>query len=354
MLTGGFHSLTILMFISDRQKKMWRKATDQSSKSTGSTASTISTSEIKQIVHQLELQHYHDMTRKNYYAIWKVFNNFIVKLDVKPTLWEDRLTLFVGYLVHEKRQSKTIKCYISAIKAILKENSISLSEDRYLLSSMTRACKITNDKAIIRLPIHKALLQVLVRGVTCKYMNDSRVQQPYLEVLYKAMFTTAYFGMFRVGEISHGSHVIKAKDMHIANNKPKILFVLHTLKTHGRGDKPQMVKIQALQQLHTVNRRPVCCPFKFLQDYIRIRPAYTKQDEQFFVFCNNSPVMPIHFRTVLKNVLFDHSYDQHFYNCHSFRIVRSQDLAKLGLSVDLIRRLGRWSSKSNAVYTYLK
>ena len=56
---------------------------------------------------------------KNYYGIWKTFNQFIVRLDFKPTNWEDRITLFAGHLIHLGRKSNTVKSYISAIKAVL-------------------------------------------------------------------------------------------------------------------------------------------------------------------------------------------------------------------------------------------
>ena len=40
-------------------------------------------------------------------------------------------------------------------------------------------------------------------------------------------------------------HAVRATDLHIAVNKKKMMLVLHTSKTHGLGDKPQKIKIQA-------------------------------------------------------------------------------------------------------------
>ena len=69
-----------------------------------------------------------------------------------------------------------------------------------------------------------------------------------------------------MGEITAGTHPVLAKDVHIAENKDKVLFVLHTSKTHGKRDKPQMVRI-------TSNRNPnkasltesERCPFAMLK-----------------------------------------------------------------------------------------
>ena len=169
---------------------------------------------------------------------------------------------------------------------------------------------------------------------------------------------TSYFGMFRVGEITHGDHSIKARDIHIMQNKKKLLIMLRSSKTHCKADKPQYVKFTAN------NRRPpeACqngsnfnlCPFSALVEYLRHRKGFISLHEQFFVFKDRSPVLPRHFRKVLKDILAAKGYDSRLYNCHSFRIGRSQDLWKLGVSINTIKKLGRWSGKSNAVYAYLK
>ena len=44
--------------------------------------------------------------------------------------------------------------------------------------------------------------------------------KPYLQSLYLAIFTIAYYGMFRIGEIANSPHAMKAKDIEIADNKP--------------------------------------------------------------------------------------------------------------------------------------
>ena len=68
-----------------------------------------------------------------------------MQLDVTPASWEEKIILFVGFLMEQNRQSATIKSYVSAIKAILREDGIILSEDTYLLTSLTKACRLKND-----------------------------------------------------------------------------------------------------------------------------------------------------------------------------------------------------------------
>ena len=107
--------------------------------------SSISTSALEFYVEKLKSECNRSSTRKAYYGIWKSFNEFFDKLDVKPENWEDRLVLFVGYLISGKRKSSTIKSYISAIRAILREDAVELSENKYLLTSLTKACKYKNN-----------------------------------------------------------------------------------------------------------------------------------------------------------------------------------------------------------------
>ena len=159
-------------------------------------------------------------------------------LDKIPSTWEERLVLFVGYLMEQNKQSSTIKSYISAIKAILQEDRIKLSEDTYLITSLTKACRLKNDTVRVRLPIHRDLLIEIIPQV--KRHFD---QQHYLSILYQSLFITAYYGMFRVGELTSGDHPILAKDVHIAQNKDKVLFLLQTSKMHWKSDKPQIIKI---------------------------------------------------------------------------------------------------------------
>ena len=219
---------------------------------------------------------------KNYYCVWNIFNEFIVKLDRKPHNWEGRLTLFIAYLINQRKKSTTIRSYISAIRSILLENRIKICEDAFFLSSLTKACKLINDHAHTRLPIWIDLLHLLIKKID-GYFD----KQPYLNKLYEAIFISGYFGLLRIGELTESEHVIRAQDVQIGQNKDKILFVLHSSKTHDEGSKPQFVKITGLSDsscatstssLHRV------CPFRIIHNFITVRLSAKSIHEQFFVF----------------------------------------------------------------------
>ena len=182
--------------------------------------------------------------------------------------------------------------------------------------------------------------------------------QPFLGKLFLALFSTAYFGLFRVGELTAGSHPVLATDVHIAQNKKKVLFILRTSKTHTMGNRPQQIKI-ASKDRHkycrsgvSVDEQGFLCPYNILRNYLRVRGPARHLHEPFFVFSDHSPVMPVQFRVCLKTVLEFIGFDATLYNGHSFRIRHCGDLLKYGLSVETIKKLGRW--KSNAVFRYLR
>ena len=225
---------------------------------------------IEEIVEKLKSERYRNTTRQTYYRIWMIFNKFFVRLDHKPNNWEQRLVLFAAFLVDDKLKSSTVKTYVAAIKGILAENNVKISEDAFVLTSLTKACRIKNDHLILILPIEKDFLHMILDE--CQhYFNMPRNNQPYLQKLYSAMLVTGYCGLLHVGEITKGPHSIKAKDVHIGQNKEKFLFILRTSKTHDEGSCPQMVKVS-----HRIDKKKKSTkvikhnPFSILRDYVNL------------------------------------------------------------------------------------
>ena len=208
--------------------------------SKSSNSRSILTAYMADIVDRLQSHRYRSSTMANYYRVWKLMNDFYLQLDFKPNTWEDTLILFIRFLVNKKRKLSTVKCYISAIKAVLDIDGHPINEDKATLKALVRACRLHNDNIDVRFPIKRGLLQLIINGVKEIYAN-----QPYLSALYQALFATAYFGLFRIGELTFSEHVVKAVDVHVGTNKDKLMFVLHSSKTHSRGMKPQIIKISS-------------------------------------------------------------------------------------------------------------
>ena len=228
-------------------------------------------------------------------------------------------------------------------------NNIKISEDSYLLASLIKACHLTNDQICTRLPIRRGMLRILLQQVETHFDESN---QPFLKSLYLALFITTYFGLFRASEVTSGDHLVLAKDVHVGYNKNKFMFILHTTKTLWKNMTPQIVKISPTSSSCKKRDSNLPCPFHLLHDYLNRRGPFKSDLDPFFVFSDGSPVTPRQMNVCLKLVLHKAGLDQKLYSVHSLHAGRTCDLFKLGLSVETIKKIGRW--RSNAVFRYLK
>ena len=230
---------------------------------------------MNRILEGLKNQCNRESTMRNYYSIWKKFNNFLIRLDTMPINWEDRTSMYCAHLIEAGIQSSTLKSYVSAIKFVLVQDGYKWKDENILLSTLTHSCKQINDRIYTRLPIRLKLLELLIFEVKRRLHN-----QHYLSTLYLTMLLVGYYGLFRVGELTASNHSIKAKDVHVGNNKDKILIVLYSSKTHSKESRSQEVRITATKgQRHTFN-----CPFDYNRKYIKLRGIYKSQNDNFFHF----------------------------------------------------------------------
>ena len=144
-----------------------------------------------------------------------------------------------------------------------------------------------------------------------------------------------------------GGHPIRAKNVHSADHKQKILLILYTSKTHGHYSRLQKIKIWSDSNQSSDEFSPFLVTTKFLRE----RGGYVHDDEPLFIFSDRTPVRPRHFKRVLRTALRNLGLDSRLYDMHSFRIGRASDLIRSGATVEQVKRLGRW--RSNAVYKYM-
>ena len=345
MANGEFMDFLIHIF-AERRRRL-----DSSSRSTRSTdSSQISSNKLNIIVTRLLGQQNRVSTRKTYFRIWRQFNAFLIRLDNKPKDWESRVTLYIGHLIEKGIQSNSIKSYVSAIKRILMDDGYEWEDQKILLSSLTRACRLVNDAIKTRLPIQCGLLELILFEVT-RIMNLNH--QTYLKHLYLTIFSIGYYGLMRIGEVTQSDHVIQAINVHIATNKNKILLISYSSKTHNEGNRPQKIKITSNNEERTGSyRNRHFCPFQLIRNYIKIRPQVKSMQEQFFVFSDNSPVTSTHVRNILKLAISNLGLDDRLYGYHSLRIGRSTDLIKYHYSISEVKLIGRW--RSNVIFKYIR
>ena len=227
----------------------------------------------------------------------------MIKLDVKPKHWKDRVTLFIGYKVDQGIQSATVRSYVLAIKRTLIEDGYPWDDTRVILGSLTKACKIINDKVHTRLPIKCSLLELILFEVQRICRKDDQV---FLEAMYKALFGLAYYGLMRIGEVTISDHVVKAKDVHAAENKDKLMIKLYSSKTHNKGMRAQTIKVTSNLSVKTGNYvKRHFCPVMLIKKFLNMRGSYQVDNDQLFIFRDGSPVTPFHARDMLKRCLLN-------------------------------------------------
>ena len=232
------------------------------------------------ILEKLKQHRVKSSTQKSYISTWRRFNQFVIRLDKKPDTWEERTAMFLAYLIEDRHiKSATIASYVSAIKSVLRDDGYHWDDNKTLLSSLTRACRLLNDRVITRMLIHCSLLELILFEIQRFYS-----EQPYLILLYQALFSLGYYGLLQVGELtSGGEHTILAKDIHVATKKDKILIVLYSSKTHHKGSRPQIVRISALNKQRPSNyRKRLFCPFQLMRTYMVVSGNYDTDIEPLF------------------------------------------------------------------------
>ena len=306
------------------------KRSDVASSSSSSSSRQLSTSYIQGVLEQLECSNARETTKTSYLKVWRAFNKFLINLDKQldgKSLWEERTALFVAYLVDRRAQSSTIKSYVSAIKFMLKSVNYDWDDNAILLTAITHSCRIQNDILKVRMPIGYKLFEDLLFELENMFKT-----QPYLEVLYKAIFSLAFYGLMRVGELTltDAPHTLKATNVHIGVNKKKFLIVLYSSKTHDQANKLQYIKVKEASN-RSGQKKSSFCPFEILQSYENICGGIDDPlNENFFVFSDKSPVKAVHFRSTLKTALEGANMDPAAFNTHSFRIGMTTELFKAG------------------------
>ena len=327
----------------------------KSLRSVSSDSTMISTSEINRILERLKYMQNRQSTAQNYLCIWCQFNRFIIKLDVKPSSWEERTSLFVAQLIDDGMQSSSVRSYVSAIKRILVDDGYLGDDKKILLTALIKACKLLNDCVRIRLPMQYGLLELILFEIERHFTGES-TSQTYLITLYQALFALGYYGLMRVGELTLSQHTIKARNVHLVQNKDKLLVVLYSSKTHDKRTYPQQIKIIS-NTAETIAARTYWhknfCPFQLVGNYLAIRQEYEEDNEPFFIFRDGAPVTANQARTILKRMLKNLGLNESLYDMHSLRIGRCSDMVhKFNFSISEVKRIFRW--KSSCVFHYIR
>ena len=283
-------------------------------------------------------------TRRSYQRAWVVFRQFYAQFYGSPNptlpLSPVCLPLYISYLSFRKLAYSTITLHLSAISYAHKLGGFCDPTKSFLIQKLLTALS-RQRHADIRLPITRPVLHELVRSL--EYTNSSAFQR----TLFSAMFLTAFYGLFRIGELSTKStrlacSVVQYRDLQILSREgdPCTAKITITDYKHNSDHRPFDILI-------TRDDTVTFCPVKILLKYCKIRGNRPGP-----LFCNSdqTPITTSQFNTELQRCLQYCGLDISRYKTHSFRIGGACHAADKGFSDAQIRALGRWKSDAFKVY----
>ena len=283
-------------------------------------------------------------SRRSYQRAWIIFRQFYRQfygsddplLPVPTTC----LPLFISYLTFRKLTLSTITSYLSAISYVHKLRGLHDPTKSLLIQKLLTALS-RRQPVDIRLPVTRPVLHELVRALS--FTNSSAFQRS----LFSALFLVAFYGLFRIGELTTKSNRFASAVIQFGN-----------LTFSSRNGRTHVAKITISEYKHNTSRRPfgiliarevssAFCPVLALIQYCELRGS---SPGPLFCHADQSPILPHQFNVELQRCLAYCGLDTSRYKSHSFRIGGACHAANWGYSDAQIRALGRWKSDAFKVY----
>ncbi|XP_056017765.1 uncharacterized protein LOC130053963, partial [Ostrea edulis] len=285
-------------------------------------------------------------TRKTYSSALQCFQNFMIMNGAKfskhglPLIQESDLVYFVTHCKSVlKLKHDTIKLYLAGIrfhyiKSGLGDVLKGCDQLHYVLRGVKRLQSNVHHK---RFPITTRILAQIWNVL------DQGVFSPFVDLMLKCMYSCAFFGFLRCGEITCKSQnveqFLQISDVHIKPGGSAFVLKLRTSKTDpfSKG-----VEIVIFENDHF---KPVYTMISYLDARKSLFSSNTGKSPLFVDNEFNLKPMPRDtFVLQLKEILLRIGYDDNKFSGHSFRIGAATAAAAAGVEDHVIKELGRWSS----------
>lgn len=254
------------------------------------------------------------------------------------------LCLFISHLANLGLAYSTIKTYLSAVRYLhilngLPEPRANPMPKLNLVERGIRRAKATEEPRRLRLPITPLILRQL------KSLWSSRAED-FDTVMIWAACCTAFFGFFRIGEITMDNqtaakaHCVAVDDIAVDDHRTPTVVRIHL--RHSKMD--QFGKGVDVYMGRTGDD---LCPVSAILAYLARRrnapgPLFRTRDGRFLTKAM--------FTSRLREALSTLGYEATSYAGHSFRIGAATTAAERGIEDSVIKMLGRWDSSAYQLY----
>ena len=235
------------------------------------------------------------------------------------------------------RQSR----HVSVLSYVHKLTNFPDPTKQFLVQKILAAHSKLYSSPDVRLPITHNVLQQLVLTL------DHTKSSAYQRLLHQTMFLVAFYGFFRVGDLTAKDAILKPlvqiQDLHFQfkDNCVTAATIVITDFKHNSGRRPFSVVLDCATGTKF-------CPV----NYLRYCSMQGTTPGALFCFSDGSPVKTSHFTQQLWQALNFCGLDSSKYKSHSFRIGAASLAADRGLSHAQIHHLGCW--KSDAFKPYIR
>ena len=184
----------------------------------------------------------------------------------------------------------------------------------------------------IRSPVTLQLLQKLIQTVSVI------VADPFMAALLKAMYSLAFFGFLRIGEITASNQTNHRLQLHaiMVNQTDSTMTVTFESYKHKQDSNPFRLRLH-----NTCNTVPVVT---LMCQYLKLRGF---RPGPLFILQNGKAIDRKVFSDILKrNVKLCSIGQMVNIRPHSFRIGAATHAIELGYKEEQVRMMGRWRSQA--------
>lgn len=279
-------------------------------------------------------------TRKAYRTGTRRYKAFCSLYAIHPFPTSERtLCYFITYL-SQQVQHATARLYLAAVRAEqIKRGWEDPLQHTHHLTSLLRGLKRTA-KHRIRKPITPKILtgllhSILSNGHLCK-------QDRYL---YATAISIAYFGCLRAGEITYPSTRSYDPKRHLTIKDTSISREALQLRIkHSKTDQANRGATIIIGQT-----KQSTCPHAITSKFLHYR-RHARRSDALFRLKDGSLLTRPKLQSMLRHTLRAIKLPAEQFGTHSLRIGAATAAAEAGVSVPLIKALGRWSSDCYRTY----
>ena len=270
------------------------------------------------------------------WAIYNIFHSDCISSITKPVipLTVSQVASFVAFMHLQGYAPSTQVTYISSLGYLHKISSETDPTKQFIIQKLLVGAMKISPSIDNRLPITLMLLYRLLEDI------HHYVFSKYNRILLSTMFVVAFFGLFRIGELTISVHkeiLLNLSDLCYHEDHFTI-----SIKKYKHSKNKGSVSIPLLR-----HDNKLICPVLNMLQFLEIR-GYSPGP--LFCFASGNHVPRTFFAKYLNIGIKFIGLQSSLYKSHSFRIGGASYLAELGLSDAQIRERGRWDSDAFKKY----